>query len=101
MLDECVKIRNTPAKCSWTKGLGYLDDVKALAYSSNAYQYKTAMKVAGANYYYNGPLTVPESAFETYRKVFLEYGLGEKTNIDLPVESYGYKGTSYESGHLT
>lgn len=100
MLDECVKIRNTPAKCSWTKGLGYLDDVKALAYSSNAYQYKTAMKVAGANYYYNGPLTVPESAFETYRKVFLEYGLGEKTNIDLPVESYGYKGTSYESGHL-
>lgn len=100
MLDECVKIRNTPAKCSWTSGLGYLDDVKALAYSSNSYQYKTAMKVAGANYYYNGPLSVPESAFETYRKIFLQYGLGDKTKIDLPIESYGYKGTSYESGHL-
>ncbi|MBQ9024012.1 MAG: penicillin-binding protein 2 [Bacilli bacterium] len=100
MRDECIKIRNTPAKCSWTKGLGYLNDVKALAYSSNSYQYKTAIKVAGANYYYNGPLSVSESAFQTYRDMFLEYGLGEKTNIDLPVESYGFKGKTFESGHL-
>ena len=100
MRDECIKIRNTPAKCSWTKGLGYLNDVKALAYSSNAYQYKTAIKVAGANYYYNGPLSVSEDAFKKYRDMFLEYGLGEKTNIDLPVESYGFKGQTFESGHL-
>lgn len=100
MLDECIKIRNTPAKCSWTKGLGYLNDIKALSYSSNAYQYKTAIKVAGANYYYNGPLSVSEDSFKTYRDMFLEYGLGEKTNIDLPVESYGFKGQTYESGHL-
>lgn len=100
MLDECVKIKNTPAKCSWKSGLGYLDDVKALAYSSNSYQYKTAMKVAGVNYYYNGPLNVSSSAFDTYRNIFLEYGLGEKTNIDLPIESLGFKGTSLESGHL-
>ena len=100
LLDECIKIRNTPAKCSWTKGLGYLNDIKALAYSSNVYQYKVAMRVAGANYYYNGPLSVPESSFDTYRNIFLQYGLGEKTNIDLPVESYGYKGATFESGHL-
>ncbi|MBP3635215.1 MAG: penicillin-binding protein 2 [Bacilli bacterium] len=100
MLDECVKIQNTPAKCSWTKGLGYLNDIRALSYSSNAYQYKIAMKVANANYYYNGPLIIDESAFDTYRNTFLEYGLGEKTNIDLPVESYGYKGTSKNPGHL-
>ena len=100
MLDECIKIRNTPAKCSWTKGLGYLNDIKALSYSSNVYQYKVAMKVAGANYYYNGPLSVSEDAFKTYRDMFLEYGLGEKTNIDLPVESYGFKGQTFESGHL-
>ena len=100
LLDECVKIRNTPAKCSWTRGLGYLNDVNALAYSSNAYQYKVAMRVAGVNYYYNGPLVVNESAFQTYRDIFLEYGLGEKTNIDLPVESYGFKGNSNNPGHL-
>ena len=100
MLDECIKIRNTPAKCSWSKNLGYLNDVKALAYSSNSYQYKTAMRVANANYYYNGPLIVNESAFNTYREMFLKYGLGEKTNIDLPVESYGFKGQTFEPGHL-
>ena len=100
MKDECIKIRNTPAKCSWSKNLGYLNDIKALAYSSNSYQYKTAIKVAGANYYYNGPLVINESAFNTYREMFKKYGLGEKTNIDLPVESYGFKGQTYEPGHL-
>lgn len=100
MRDECVKILNTPAKCSWTKGLGVLDDISALAYSSNSYQYKIAMKVGRANYYYNGPLVIDETAFDTYRNTFLEYGLGAKTNIDLPVESYGFKGTSKNPGHL-
>lgn len=100
MRDECIKILNTPAKCSWSKGLGVLDDISALAYSSNSYQYKVAMKVAKANYYYNGPLVIDETAFDTYRNTFLEYGLGQKTNIDLPVESYGFKGTSTNPGHL-
>lgn len=100
MLDECVKIQNTPAKCSWTSGLGYLDDISALSYSSNSYQYKTAMRVAKANYYYNGPLIIDESAFDTYRNTFAEFGLGKKTNIDLPVESYGFMGTSKNPGHL-
>ncbi len=100
MRDECVKILNTPAKCSWTSGLGVLDDIGALAYSSNSYQYKIAIKVGKANYYYNGPLVIDETAFDTYRNTFLEYGLGDKTNIDLPVESYGFKGTSKNPGHL-
>lgn len=100
MRDECVKIRNTPAKCSWSKNIGYVNDISALAYSSNSYQYKIAMKVAGANYYYNGPLVINENAFEIYRNTFKEYGLGIKTNIDLPVESFGFKGTSKNPGHL-
>ena len=62
--DECVKIQNTPPKCSWISGIGLVNDVEALAISSNAYQYKTAMRVAGANYYYDGPLYVDKSAFE-------------------------------------
>ena len=99
-LDECIKIRNTPAKCSWSRNLGYLNDVKALSYSSNVYQYKVAMKVANANYCYNCSLNVDQSAFDIYRKIFSEYGLGEKTNIDLPVESVGFSGNSIASGHL-
>ena len=99
-LDECIKIKNTPAKCSWSRNLGYLNDINALSYSSNVYQYKVAMKVANANYCYNCSLNVDKSAFDIYRKIFKEYGLGEKTNIDLPVESNGFKGDSIASGHL-
>ena len=100
MLDECVKIRNTPEKCSWISGIGVIDDAEALAISSNSYQYKTAMKVAGASYYYNGPLQIDESAFDKYREMYAEYGLGTKTNIDLPVESSGVIGTKKDSGLL-
>ena len=100
LLDKCIKIANTPAKCSWTSGLGYLNDVTALSYSSNSYQYQTAIKVAGASYYYNGPLEVKKEAFDKYRDIFKLYGLGDKTNIDFPVESYGFMGETYESGHL-
>lgn len=97
--DACIKIASTNLKCSW-KEYGNINDLYALKYSSNTYQFRTAMKVAHANYVYNGPLFVPESAFETYRKTFEQFGLGVKTEIDLPVESTGYKGTSTVAGHL-
>ena len=99
-MDECVKIQNTPEKCSWISGIGVVNDVEALAISSNVYQYKTAMRVAKANYYYNGPLVIDETAFDKYRSMFKEYGLGEKTNIDLPVESEGVIGTKKDAGLL-
>ena len=99
-MDECVKIQNTPEKCSWISGIGIVNDVEALAISSNVYQYKTAMKVANASYCYNCPLTIDESAFDKYRSMFNEYGLGVKTNIDLPVESNGVIGTKKDSGLL-
>ena len=99
-LDECVKIQNTPQKCSWISGIGVVNDVEALAISSNVYQYKTAMRVAHANYYYGGPLLIDESAFDKYRNMFREYGLGIKTNIDMPVESEGIIGTKKDAGLL-
>ena len=100
ILDECVKIQNTPEKCSWISGIGVIDDREALAISSNSYQYKTAMRVANTSYYYNGPLQIDESAFDKYRNMYKEYGLGTKTNIDLPVESEGVIGSKKDSGLL-
>ncbi len=97
--DTCVKIAATPEKCSW-KYLGYLNDITALAQSSNTYQFYTAIKVGNGNYQYNQPLSVDKEAFTTYRNTFAEFGLGVKTGIDLPVESLGYKGDSTSSGHL-
>lgn len=100
LLDQCIKLKNTPAKCSWREGLGVLDDVGALKVSSNSYQFQIAMRVAGVSYRYNMPLVVDPKAFDVYRSMFRQYGLGVQTGIDLPLESTGYKGGSNVSGHL-
>lgn len=97
--DTCIKIAGTPIKCSW-KYLGYLNDINALAQSSNTYQFLTAINVGKGKYVYNGPLSLDKEAFNTYRNTFAQFGLGVKTGIDLPLESLGYKGESTKSGHL-
>jgi len=97
--DTCVKIAATPEKCSW-KPLGTLNDINALAQSSNTYQFYTAIKVGKGSYKYNQPLYIDKEAFNTYRNTFEQFGLGVKTEIDLPVESLGYKGTDTNPGHL-
>lgn len=97
--DECIKIKNTPKKCSW-RTMGDINDLYALRYSSNVYQYKTAIKVAKGNYRYDEPLKIDTSAFQKYRDMYASFGLGVKTGIDLPVESLGYSGISKLPGHL-
>ncbi len=97
--DECIKIAATPIKCSF-RNYGNIDDVAALKYSSNVYQFYTAIKVGKGNYSYNKPLKIDESAFDIYRDTFAEFGLGVKTGIDLPNESLGYEGTNRLSGLL-
>ena len=97
--DECIKIKDTPEKCSW-KTMGDIDDLYALRYSSNVYQYKIAIEIGGGNYQYNKGLKIDEKAFEKYRKMYNSFGLGVKTGIDLPIESLGYTGTSKLPGHL-
>ena len=97
--DECIKIKDTPLKCSW-QTMGPIDDVYALQNSSNVYQYKIAIKVSNGSYEYNQGLVLDESAFDKYREMYAEFGLGEKTGIDLPVESLGFMGKSRLPGHL-
>lgn len=97
--DECIKIKDTPEKCSW-QTMGPIDDIYALQNSSNVYQYKIAIKVGKGNYVYNKGLSLDEDAFNKYRDMYAEFGLGKKTGIDLPVESLGYMGTSKLPGHL-
>lgn len=97
--DECIKIASTPLKCSFMS-YGYIDDLHALKYSSNTYQFQTAIKVGGGNYRYNYPLVINEQAFDVYRNIFKEFGLGVKTGIDLPNEFTGYKGQNRLSGLL-
>lgn len=97
--DQCIKITSTPLKCSF-RNYGNINDITALKVSSNVYQFLTAIKVGKGTYKYNQPLVIDESAFDTYRNTFAEFGLGVKTEIDLPNESLGYKGTNRLSGLL-
>ena len=89
--DECIKIAAT---------YGNIDDIEALKYSSNTYQFQTAIKVGKGTYIYDEPLKIDTGAFDTYRNTFKEFGLGVKTGIDLPNEALGYKGTNTLSGYL-
>lgn len=88
-VDECIKIKGTNEKCS-SHTLGKIDDITALAKSSNVYQFKTAMRVAGYEYKRGMGLPLVQSAFDSYRNMYHSFGLGVKTGIDLPVESLGY-----------
>lgn len=97
--DDCIKIKNTPEKCSFMY-LGILNDLTALKRSSNTYQFLTAIKVGGGIYSYNGPLALNPDAFNTYRKTFNEFGLGVYTEIDLPNEKLGMVGKKTDSGLL-
>ena len=97
--DECIKIKDTPEKCSW-RTMGNINDIYALQYSSNVYQYKIAINVGGGTYEYNKGLSLNPDAFKKYRNMYAEFGLGRKTGIDLAVESLGYMGTSKLPGHL-
>lgn len=99
LVDECIKIKDTPEKCSW-RTMGRINDIDALAYSSNVYQYKVAIKVGGGNYVYDEGLRINTEAFEKYRDMYKSFGLGVKTGIDLPNESLGYSGKSTLPGHL-
>ncbi len=99
MVDECIKIKSTPKKCS-IYTMGYLNDLQAIANSSNVYQFKIALRIGGVNYYYDGPAAIKKEAFDIYRGYFARFGLGVKTEIDLPNESVGYKGEKKDAGLL-
>ncbi len=98
-MDECIKIKATPEKCSW-RTLGYINDINALAYSSNVYQYKIAIAIGNGTYRYDQALALDKSAFDKYRQMYSSFGLGVKTGIDLPSEGHGYSGKSTMPGHL-
>lgn len=93
MTDSCVKLWSQPAKCSYRR-LGTLNDINALALSSNYYQFMIALGIMGYDYTYNMKAEATIKDFNTYRNTFAEFGLGVKTKIDLPGESTGLKGTT-------
>lgn len=97
--DTPVKIAGTKAKKSW-KSYGNVNEVQALAYSSNVYMFHMAMKLGGANYQYDQPLKINKEAFDVLRKDAGDLGLGVKTGLDVPNEALGYRGRAKQGGNL-
>lgn len=91
VVDSCVKLKNKTKKCSW-KSLGRVNDLTALAQSSNYYQFLIAIGLTGEKYTYNMSLNNLDYAFNIYRNTLAEFGLGVKTEIDLENESIGIIG---------
>ena len=90
MVDECVKVAGAPEKCSSVNNLGTINDITALAKSSNVYQFKAAIRVNGQEYSRGMKLNFNQKAFDTYRDMYHSFGLGVATGIDLPSEGIGY-----------
>ena len=100
ILDECIKVAGVAQKCSFENYLGVIDDITALAKSSNVYQFKIAIRVNGQEYFRNMKMNFNQSSFDIYRNMYHSFGLGVKTGIDLPVESNGYTSTDRAAGNL-
>ena len=91
--DGCVKLYLVPQKCSFKK-LGKINDLTALAMSSNYYQYLIAIGITGNTYKPNIKLNANETHFQIYRDMLASFGLGVQTGIDLPNESVGIIGST-------
>lgn len=97
--DACIKLYQVPIKCSY-KSLGKVNDLTAIAKSSNYYQFKIAIDLTGYQYKYNMKLPTTQEDFAKFRGMFQEYGLGAMTNIDLPNETTGIIGNLTSSDLL-
>lgn len=99
IIDQPIKIKATPLKSSYIN-LGRVTDLTAISKSSNIYMFFVAMRLGGANYVYDGPLRVNLDAFTLMRNYYSQFGLGTYTQIDLPNEQTGYKGSATLGGLL-
>lgn len=97
--DTPMKIAGTKVKKSH-KNLGWVNEVSALAQSSNVYMFNIAIKLGGGHYEYDKPLKINTKAFDVFRQCYGELGLGVKTGLDVPNEELGYRGNNPVGGNL-
>lgn len=81
---------------------GIINDVEAIAQSSNIYMFHIAIRLAGGTYVPNGALYLPylDEGYAMFRKYYNMFGLGGSTQVDLPFEELGVAGTKDEAASL-
>ncbi|KRM21172.1 transpeptidase penicillin-binding protein 2B [Latilactobacillus graminis DSM 20719] len=92
--DTPIYLTGTPVKKSvYPVGtFGALDAESALEVSSNIYMMHLAMLEGHAKYVPNQTMTMAPDIFTKMRGYFNQFGLGQKTGIDLPGEASGIEG---------
>lgn len=101
IMDEPMNIKGTDVMGSF-RNYGLLNDVEAIAKSSNVYMFNIAIRLGGSNYVSGQSLGIKDgfSTFKLMRSYYNMFGLGVKTGIDLPSEQIGSIGSDEETGNL-
>lgn len=99
IVDAPIKIKDTPEKSSF-RNLGPVDDLSALAYSSNVYMWYAVIRLGDGNYEYNQPLYLNDDVVDIMRQYYSMFGLGESTQLDVTNEGVGYKSNTALTGNL-
>lgn len=73
---------------------GPVNDIQALAVSSNVYMFNIAIRLGGATYVEGESLNISDvgGTLDLMRSYYSRFGLGNKTGIDVPGEVAGYMG---------
>lgn len=81
---------------------GPVNDVSALEVSSNVYMFHIAIRLGGDTYKEGQPLNIADvqGTFNTMRRYYSMFGLGNKTGLDIPGEIPGYMGVVTSPGLL-
>ena len=74
-----------------------LDAPTALEVSSNIYMMQLALRWVHAKYVPKEYIWMPNNAFETIRRNFSMFGLGQRTEVDLPGEVSGIAGSAFDA----
>ncbi len=95
--DAPMYIQDTPVKASY-HNYGSVNEINALAVSSNVYFYQLLLKIAGVQYEPYGPLDIKSKYFDLVRQEFEQFGLGTSTGIQIENETQGIRGSDLNPG---
>ncbi len=97
--DSPMTIKGTKQFASY-HNYGLINDITAIAKSSNVYMANIAIRLTGSQYTEGMSLNVSGNVFDKMRSYYNSFGLGVKTGIDLPNEAVGYIGDDSVAGKI-